>query len=220
MTWMNRLLWRASPDRFQPFNHTLPDRYPWLFSFARETVGDGPDKHLLSFGCSTGLEAGSLRRYFPEAAIRGLDIDPRNIAKCRRRGYDDIDFAAAGTTAGEADQSYDAIFCLAVLCHGRLAVERAERCDHLIRFETFERVVTDFARCLKPGGLLCLVTSNFRFADTEIAASFEPVLHIDPALMAPDLPYGRDNRLLKGERYTEVAFVKRHIEQTVPPSAP
>ncbi|HMA49008.1 MAG TPA: class I SAM-dependent methyltransferase [Magnetospirillaceae bacterium] len=220
MILLDRLRWRFSANRFQPFNHTLPDRYPWLFSFVRDHLGDGAERRLLSFGCSTGLEALSLRRYFPKAAITGLDISPANIAACRRHGRADIAFAVADSTAGEAERSYDAIFCLAVLCHGTLTATRAERCDPLVEFATFERMVADFARCLKPGGLLCLVTTNFRFADTATAAGFTPVLDIDPALMAPDLLYGRDNRLLEGERYTEVVFVKNHSARTVPPCAP
>ena len=215
-----KLFWRLSKHRFQPFNHTLPDRYPWLFSFARARIGDGPGKSLLSFGCSTGLEAISLRGYFPEAQITGLDIDPQNIARCRRHGRDDIAFAVAGTTADEASESFDAIFCLAVLCNGKLVVTDAQQSDPLLYFETFETMVTDFARCLKPGGLLCLVTTNFRFCDTGVAADFEPVLQIDPALMAPDRHYGRDNRRLEGERYTEVAFVKRHIAPAARSYAP
>ena len=214
------LLWRLSRNRFQPFNHTLADRYPWLFSFVRERLGDGPDTRLLSFGCSTGLEAISLRGYFAGATIKGLDIAPKNIAQCRRHGRSDITFAVAGTTEGEGSESYDAIFCLAVLCNGNLTVTQAERCDPILYFDTFERMVTDFARCLKPGGLLCLVTSNFRFCDTAVAADFEPVLHIDPALMAPDPQYGRDNRRIEGAPYTEVAFVKRHIAPAARSYAP
>ena len=214
MILLDRLRWRFSANRFQPFNYTLPDRYPWLFAFARDQVGDGSDRKLLSFGCSTGLEALSLRRYFSEAAIRAVDISPANIAACRRHGRRDIDFAVAEDMSGEADQSYDAIFCLAVLCHGTLTATQAERSDPLLDFATFETMVAGFERCLKPGGLLCLVTTNFRFADTRIAAGFTKVLDIDPAVMAPDLLYGRDNRLLPGERYTEVAFVKNHSERT------
>ncbi|MDB5393598.1 MAG: SAM-dependent methyltransferase [Rhodospirillales bacterium] len=204
--------WRGSPNRFQPFNHTLPDRYPWLFSFARETLSDGPERSLLSFGCSTGDEVFTLRRYFPAAAIKGIDIDPRNIAECRRQarrfGRTDFEFTAGDSTKMEAAQSYDAIFCLAVLCNGNLTTSGAERCDPVLRFATFERVVKDFVRCLKPGGLLCLVTTNFRFCDTDAAAEFDVALNIDPSLLAPDVLFDRSNRLMKNVRYTEVAFRK------------
>ncbi len=205
--------WRVSPNRFQPFNHTLADRYPWLFSFARESLGDGPDRRLLSFGCSVGEEVFSLRRHFPAAWIKGIDIDPRNVAECRLRarrfGLTNADFAIGDSTAGEAAQSYDAIFCLAVLCNGNLTASGAERCDPVLNFATFERMVEDFARCLRPGGLLCLVATNFRFCDTRIAAGFDVVLEIEPALLPPDVLFDRDNRLMKGVHYSEAVFRKR-----------
>lgn len=205
--------WRGSPNRFQPFNHTLPDRYPWLFQFAHETIGDGEDRRILSFGCSIGDEVFALRRYFPAATIKGVDIDPRNITECGRRakraGASGLEFEVAGTTDGEMAASYDAIFCLAVLCNGKLTVSGAERSDPVLRFDMFERMVEGFARCLKSGGLLCLVTTNFRFCDTTVAAGFNVVLRVDPERLAPDVVFDRNNRLMKGVRYTEVAFRKR-----------
>ncbi|MBB6254211.1 class I SAM-dependent methyltransferase [Nitrospirillum iridis] len=205
--------WRRSPRRFQPFSYTAPDRYPWLFSVVRDRLGDGPDRRLLSFGCSVGEEVASLRRLFPEARLKGIDIDPRNIAVARRRarvlGLAGVDFAVGDSTAGEPDGAYDAILCLAVLCNGRLTVDGAQRCDPILHFATFEAMVADFARCLKPGGLLCLVTTNFRFRDTRVAAGFDVALTIPSDRLAPDVVFGPDNRLMPGERYTEVVFVKR-----------
>jgi hypothetical protein len=73
-------------------------------------------------------------------------------------------------------------------------------------------VVTDFLRCLKPGGLLLLHTTNFRFSDTAAAAQCEVVLEAHLSQMAPDLLYGRDGLLLEGEQYRAVAFRKKHYE--------
>jgi 2-polyprenyl-3-methyl-5-hydroxy-6-metoxy-1,4-benzoquinol methylase len=191
----------------------LPNRYPWLFQFARECLGDVQGLHLLSFGCSRGEEVFALGHYFPAAAIKGIDIDPRNIDCCRESAraekFAGVTFAAAATTEGELTESYDAIFCLAVLCHGDLAVSGAQRCDPLLRFEDFERMVTDFARCLKPGGLLLLHTTSFRFCDTSVSRDFDTVLEAQPAQLAPDTVFDRDNRLMEGERYRAVVFRKR-----------
>jgi SAM-dependent methyltransferase len=203
---------RPVQGRFQPYHHTLPDRYPWLFRFAAATLGWREDCRLLSFGCSRGDEVLALRRYFPGAAITGIDFDKNNIARCRARiGNPMTRFAVAATTKGETAQHYDAIFCLAVLCHGYLTICGARRSDPLLYFEDFERMVEDFARCLKPGGLLVLNTTSFRFCDTDIARDFDVVLEAEPGQMADDVHFGRDNIRLEGDRYRAVVFRKRPI---------
>jgi SAM-dependent methyltransferase len=204
---------RPVAGRFQPYNHTLPDRYPWLFEFAKASLRDIQHLRILSFGCSEGEEVFALRVYFPAADVKGIDIDPRNISVCRARAraqnFAGMTFATAATTQAERDESYDAIFCLAVLCHGDLSTYGAARSDPLLHFEDFERTVADFSRCLRPGGLLLLHTTNFRFCDTLAAKDFEPVLEADPEHLAADVLYDRHNRLMVGERYRAVAFRKR-----------
>jgi 2-polyprenyl-3-methyl-5-hydroxy-6-metoxy-1,4-benzoquinol methylase len=196
--------------RFQPYHHTLPDRYPWLFRFAAAALGEREDCRILSFGCSRGDELISLRRYFPRAAITGIDFDRTNINRCRARIKDPlIRLAVSGTTGKEATQSYDAIFCLAVLCHGHLTISGARRSDPLLHFADFEQAVGDFARCLRPGGLLVLHTTSFRFSDTAAAKNFDLLLEAEPGQMAEDVQFGRDNILLGGERYRGVVFRKR-----------
>jgi SAM-dependent methyltransferase len=201
------------PGQFQPYNHTLPDRYPWLFRFAGARLQDSPALRLLSFGCSRGDEVFALRSYFPSAIIRGIDIDPGNIAVCEARAQAinarSISFAAAATTKDELASSFDAIFCLAVLCHGDLTASGAQRSDPLLRFEDYERMVADFERCLKPGGLLLLHATSFRFGDTASARNFDIALETELSDLAPDVVFDRNNRLMQGERYRPVAFCKR-----------
>ncbi len=202
---------RKPPNIFQLDNHTGPDRYPALFQFAREHFEGRTKLRLLSFGCSTGEEVSALRRYFPEAKIVGIDINPHNIAVCRSRVGRDykMTFAVAGTTGSEEADSYDAIFCLSVLRHGGLRAAGTERCDHLIRFDDFERTVGDFARCLKPGGLLFITNANFRLCDTEFANRFEVLLLEDHHEPDPRVPiFGRNNRRIKDVYYNELGFQK------------
>ena len=210
---LRRRLRRPVEERFQPYPHTLPDRYPWLFDFAADALGGASSPRLLSFGCSKGDEVFSLRRRLPEAVIRGLDIDAANIAACearaRRLDDDRLGFAAASNTHGEPPDHYDAIFCLAVLCHGDLTVARAQRSDPLLRFRDFERAVADLARCLKPGGLLFLHTTSFRFCDTVLSDGFDVVLEARLEQLAPDVLFDREGRLMPGERYLPVGFRKR-----------
>jgi SAM-dependent methyltransferase len=210
---LRRRLRRPVEERFQPYPHTLPDRYPWLFDFAAAALNGVACPRLLSFGCSKGDEVFSLRRRLPEAVIRGVDIDAANIAACNARarllGDDRLSFAVASNTRAEPSDHYDAIFCLAVLCHGDLTVTGAQRSEPLLRFRDFERAVVDLARCLKPGGLLFLHTTSFRFCDTVLGDGFEVVLEARPEQLAPDVLFDREGRLMPGERYPPVGFRKR-----------
>ncbi len=205
-----RRLARRDPDNlFQPYSTTSADRYPAIFRFVRDALGDAPSLRLLSFGCSSGEEVWTLRRYFAAAFIKGIDIDPANIALCERqlnRARDRaMSFAAASSCADEAPSSYDAIFCMAVLRHGDL--KTVSRSDPLLRFEDFERTVADLARCLKPGGYLALRHTNFRFADSDTASGFDRVLEVPPNPLTP--LFGRDNRRLAGAAHDEGVFRKR-----------
>jgi SAM-dependent methyltransferase len=208
---VGRQLRRPVTGRFQPYGYTLPNRYPWLFDFACTTLSEVPAPRLLSFGCSRGDELLSLRMAFPQATIRGLDIMPSAIAECRARFALDrrmtVDVAA--DSRGEPDAAYDAVFCLAVLCHGDLTVNRAGRSDHLFPFASFERAAHDLARCVRPGGLLFIHTSNFRFEDVDVASLFDVVLEAPLERLAADLLYGPDDRLIMGGRYQPVGFRKR-----------
>lgn len=217
------LLWRRLPRPrgvFQISGDTGEDRYPEIFRFVRDTIGDSPDVRLLSFGCSTGEEVFTLRRYFPGAAIDGADINPYRIRACRarwrREGRDPrLRFLVAGSAAVIPPARYDAVFCLAVLRHGGLRQgsqdEPARRCDQLIRFEDAAHLIGELARRLKPGGLLAITHSNFRFADMPVSSEFETAFSQDQGTGSGGPPlYGPDNRLLPGAVYHDLVFRKRH----------
>jgi 2-polyprenyl-3-methyl-5-hydroxy-6-metoxy-1,4-benzoquinol methylase len=222
-----RKLWRFAIDRpyrkaiwlyllrpvgaFQPFNDTKHDRYPVIFSFVQSVLGGDSAVRILSYGCSTGEEVFSLRQYFPSAVIKGIDINRANIAVCRRRLKRSPDaglsFAVAPSTTAEPSAGYDAIFCMAVLRHDKLGRPGVIRCDHLIRFEDFAHAVTDCERCLKPGGLLIIRHSNFRFCDAPIAQAFETILRLPHNAKTP--LFGSDNRLLASGGYLDTVFRKK-----------
>jgi SAM-dependent methyltransferase len=198
---------------FQPEPTTAEDRYPELFRFVRGHIGDGPERRILSFGCSTGEEVFSLRRYFPTARIKGIDIGRLNVRTCRKRlarlgGDPGLSFETAGSAAREPTAHYDAIFAMAVFRHGWLG-EAPPRCDHLIRFRDFERSVFELARSLKPGGLLVLRHANFRFGDTATAAAFRRV-HLAPSSGAPTPLYGPDDLLLPDGQRDDGVYEKRN----------
>jgi SAM-dependent methyltransferase len=202
------LLWPPK-GLYQPYGTTSNDRYPEIFKYVREHVGDGADVRILSVGCSTGEEVFSLRRYFSQATIIGLDINPLNIAICRFRllnsGHERIIFSVASSTVAQANDYYDAIFAMAVFRHGDLNCSPPPpKCDHRIRFADFEKSVTDMARILKPGGLLIIQHAMFRFDDTLVAARFRTTLSLRTDETAP--VYGSDDCRMDEADFSGVVF--------------
>jgi 2-polyprenyl-3-methyl-5-hydroxy-6-metoxy-1,4-benzoquinol methylase len=221
-----RMLWRLASDRsyrhimwlywmrpkaaFQPFNTTSPNRYPAIFRCVQTALGADNEIRILSFGCSTGDEVFSLRHYFPRASIKGIDINPANIAVCKQRNNDAaIEFQTANSTSMEPTGGYDAIFCMAVLRHGGLAEPGIARCDHLLRFDDFAKTIAEFDRCLKPGGVLAIRHSNFRFADTPTSRNYEMIMR--GGVSHPLTPvFGPDNVRLPDATGEDVVFRKRN----------
>ena len=206
------LRWRNPWNLFQPFSDTCLDRYPDVFRFAREELGDSADHSLLSFGCATGEEVLTLRRYFPLAAIEGVDINPRSVARTRkaltRAGSGRMRVDLANSVRPNAGV-YDAVFCMAVFRHGGLGASGLNnRCDHLIRFENFERTVEELARSIKPGGLLFVANANFRFSDTAAYAGFDVVWRDRSAPETRSAIFDRHNCFVPGTTYDEVGFRK------------
>ncbi len=96
---------------------------------------------------------------------------------------------------------------MAVLRDGRLSLPGTERCDHLIRFDDFARMIEGFARSLRPGGLLIIRHSNFRLGDTRAGAAFRTILQLrDTTGRCPI--FGPDNRLMAGADYPDTVFRK------------
>jgi SAM-dependent methyltransferase len=195
---------------------TRADRYPLVFQFLRCQLSDRKGLRLLSFGCSSGEEVFTLRRYFPDAAIKGIDVNPRQIAQARRLSNDPrVTFAVAGSAVGEASARYDAILCMAVFRDPTLDLAATRRADGPVTFAAFERELSELVRSLKPGGLLFVAHSNFRVADTSAAALLEPVLHSDPPRsgLAPGL-YGADGERIDDALDRVVGYRKR--DRTAP----
>ncbi len=208
------LLLRSKPaNLFQLSGLTWANRHPREFGFVKERLSDVSAPRILSFGCSTGEEVFSLQEYFPNAEIVGIDINPRSIAVCRKKLVQvrapHISFSVADSTTAEQSAHYDAIFCLSVLRRGELGATKPASCTHLIRFNDFEKTVTDLCRCLKPGGYFIIIGSNFRFADTEIAAAFHAVFSRTEPLRTDTPLYDRNNHRLPDSPTTDVIFHKR-----------
>ena len=199
---------RAQTGLFQPFGTTWEDRYPAIFVALRDRLGARAAARLLSFGCSTGEEVAALRAYLPNASIKGVDISPERIAICRARFAREeggrTQFEVAESGRAEPDGGYDAVLAMAVFRHGQLG-DYAVQTNRIIAFDRFEREVTELARAVRHGGYLIVRHSNFRFADTTVAAGFDAVL--DAPCITP--LFDRNGARLPDQLREAVMFHKR-----------
>ncbi len=204
--------WRKPRGQFQYRSLTKADRYPRIFTFLQAELAAHENPRLLSFGCATGEEVFSLRRYLPRAVIKGIDINPHNIevGQARLKGEGDIRsfFQCASSVEAESTASYDAVLCMAVFQHSALKDPVIVSCANYIRFEDFERTLADIARILKPGGLLAIRHANFDFCDTVVSAGFGSVFRIEPD-GHPQPRFGRDNRRRPAAPDTDVVYRKK-----------
>jgi SAM-dependent methyltransferase len=169
------LRWLKPGQVHQTTPLTWMDRYPQIFAACRDLVGGDSEVRVLSFGCSTGEEVLTLREYFPSAYITGADINPRNLAFCRKLKVDDrISFVRPDHSTLEKHGPFDLIFCMAVLQRTPQLVRERGLTDlkRIYPFEKFDRQVCELDALLKPGGLLVIDNAQYLFADSSVASRY------------------------------------------------
>ena len=147
---------------------TWQDRYPKLFGAARVLLADSPTLRILSFGCSSGEEVLTLRRYFPAARIIGAEINRHLLRACRRLPTDKaIKFIPSSEHSLRAQGPYDAIFCMAVLTRRPHLIQQGLVHDisRIYPFGTFAREIRNLTSLLNAGGLLVVEHTLYRVED-------------------------------------------------------
>jgi SAM-dependent methyltransferase len=188
---------------------TEVDRYPEIFAFVAEFAQkmNGPPR-LLSFGCSTGEECITLRRYVPGSSIVGVDVRRSIINKARRwamiSGVRDVSFLLERDQRWR-QQPYDVVFAMSVLCRWP-ATKDVGASGTIYSFRTFDRAVRRLGQLVNPGGLLVMYNANYRFTDTDTSSGFA-------ALEVPGVSesgfvtkFSPDGVLLEDQSYAHVVF--------------
>jgi len=167
---------RLFSGQHQLTSTTSADRYPELFAEAANILNAGHKPcRILSYGCSTGEECFSLKRYMPNSTIIGLDINRNNLKKARAANTSqDILFLESNADNLTRHGPYDAIFALSVLCRWE-DTNFVDNCEKIYPFEKFASTVNQLATQLKVGGVLVVYNSNFRVEDTDDFRCFEIV---------------------------------------------
>lgn len=154
---------------------TWIDRYPEIFAACRDHFVDDPKIKILSFGCSSGEEVITLRRYFPCAHIVGAEINRESLAMCRKQPIDDgMSFVVSDPRSIAKLGPYDLIFCMAVLQRTPCEVD-AKRMNSLKRiypFEKFDQQVRELDSYLRCGGLLVIHHTQYFFRDSSVAEKY------------------------------------------------
>jgi hypothetical protein len=70
-------------------------------------------------------------------------------------------------------------------------------------------MIDEIAQRLKPGGLLAIISANFRFRDTPTAEDFELVCRLDNPGQDITPIFDRENRRTNEVNYGEVLFRKK-----------
>jgi SAM-dependent methyltransferase len=136
-------------DRFVNWPGRLAIEMPFLERKLRE-VGA---RHVLDAACGTGMHAIALAQAGFEAA--GADLSAGMISRAQENAQAvglNLPFKAAGfgnLAAAFGSESFDALFCL------------GNSLPHLLTPELLRQSITDFACCLKPGGLVVIQNRNF-----------------------------------------------------------
>jgi 2-polyprenyl-3-methyl-5-hydroxy-6-metoxy-1,4-benzoquinol methylase len=202
--------WQRQSGLFQPWPFTRENRHPDFFDIVAKRLADADRPQILSFGCATGEEVLALARRVPHAKIDGVDINRACIAKAKRKvaaGEQKLLRFRIGDTVPDDGGPYDAIFCLSVLRHARLDVERPQSCADILPFERYLAIVERFDAALKPGGLLILWGANFLFTDTPIAARYRHI-PVEGREGKCGAIYGPDNRIRPIDRHHFWVFEK------------
>jgi len=158
---------------------TSENRYPELFEEASKALVNFNDDEIsiLSYGCSTGEECFSLRKYFANSDIIGADINRRNLTKAEKKNTDSkIKFIYSAEENIRSQGPYHLIFCLSVLCRWE-DTKNLENCEKVYPFQKFQETINMLSENLLPGGIFVIYNSNYPFEDTDlfINAAFETV---------------------------------------------
>jgi SAM-dependent methyltransferase len=153
-------------EQCQDSGATCYNRHPDIFGQARDLLPRGESLRVLSFGCSSGEEARSLRDLgAPHWQVDGAELNAELLAKARAADPKGLYVPDARSLP---EETYDAIFSMSVLCRYRAPPTE-------FPFSTFERVLRILVNLLRPGGLLVLYNTQYDPRETSIADQFESI---------------------------------------------
>lgn len=194
----------------QTTSSTCIDRYPDVFSEARDYFQGKKPPKILSFGCSTGEEVITLCHYFPHSQIVGAEINQNSLRKCRSLNMDKrVSFIESTPENLAAHGPYDLIFCMAVLQRTPGTIEQKQIRDlkKIYPFEKFQEKVVELDKLLTKDGLFVIHMSQYDLPDTCVADRYRPWGNCTQAVYGPWF-FGPDSKLKTSTAPRPSIFVK------------
>ncbi len=196
-------------DRVQQTTQlTWEDRYPDVFSACKTYFSEHQKENIkiLSYGCCTGEEVVTLRRYFPNAVIVGAELNKNSLKICRRRKCDEnIHFIYSRPENIKKYGPYDAVFCMAVLERLPMLVERENITDlkDMYPFEKYNLQIHEINEYVKKDGLLISHFTHYDIMDTDLKDKY--VAYGRNGFMG--FVFGPDSKL-KNKGFQQSIFIK------------
>ncbi|WP_162150359.1 class I SAM-dependent methyltransferase [Asticcacaulis sp. AC460] len=130
---------------------------------------------ILSFGCSSGEECLDAADVFPNAIIKGVDLDEKALQKASAISHDRISIEESTYEAVFSGGPYDLILAMSVFCRFPLREEVVNIKD-VYGFGKFVDEINLLHDVLKPGGILCIYNSMYFFDDCAVSMDYFPIL--------------------------------------------
>jgi hypothetical protein len=189
---------------------TFMDRYPAIFSACKNYFNGKQDLKILSYGCSTGEEVLTLRKYFPDAEIIGADINKKSLAICKTLPVDSkISFLYSSHSEIKKHGPFDAIFCMAVLQRKPhdIAAKGITNLKKIYPFDKFEKQIIEFDEIIKTQGLMVIHYTQYSFEDTSLASQYKSLGYSNQSDY--NLPvFDKESELIKNPRPQKSIFIK------------
>lgn len=157
-------------DPVRRYSACVHDRYPSLFHELAITI---TPKTIMSYGCGMGQELLTLRNYFKDAMIYGVDIQPNALESAR--GLTQKDERIEIINAGALDW-----FCMKVDCVFALNVFKRQSDSDFDRKpyteSDFTSDILELSKFVSEGGYLVTDGIQYQIMDMpELARIFRPV---------------------------------------------
>ncbi|MBD8071113.1 class I SAM-dependent methyltransferase [Bacillus sp. PS06] len=191
---------------------TFMDRYPTIFKACKDYFNHKTDLKILSYGCSTGEEVLTLRKYFPTGHIIGAEINKNSLAICKKLNVDEnITFIYSTPKEIEKYGTFDAIFCMAVLQRKPhyIASKGITNLKKIYPFEKFEEQIIELDKLIKPGGLLIVHYTQYTLKDTKVTHKYKALeINNQKDYLSP--VFDKYSNLIKDPIPQHSIFIKQH----------